>query len=68
MLARKSALRVGLTFNVRRIDSASDDVEAEFDPPHTIAAVAAAHECMIVTDNERDFAGLQIVNPMHGTR
>jgi D-alanine-D-alanine ligase len=41
---RKSALRVGLTFNVRRIDSASDDVEAEFDPPHTIAAVAAAIE------------------------
>jgi predicted nucleic acid-binding protein len=29
-----------------------------------IAAVAVAHECMIVTDNERDFAGLQIVNPM----
>jgi predicted nucleic acid-binding protein len=31
-----------------------------------IAAVAAAHECMIVTDNEKDFAGLQIVNPMRG--
>ena len=31
-----------------------------------IAAVAVAHECMIVTDNEKDFAGLQIVNPMRG--
>jgi hypothetical protein len=31
-----------------------------------IAAVAVAHECMIVTDNETDFAGIQIVNPMGG--
>jgi predicted nucleic acid-binding protein len=31
-----------------------------------IAAVAVTHECMIVTDNERDFSGLQIVNPMRG--
>jgi len=31
-----------------------------------IAAVAVAHECTIVTDNERDFAGLRIMNPMHG--
>lgn len=29
-----------------------------------IAAVAVVHKCMIVTDNEKDFAGLQIVNPM----
>lgn len=31
-----------------------------------IAAVAVAHECMIVTDNEKDFSGIQIVNPMGG--
>ncbi|MDC7742675.1 MULTISPECIES: type II toxin-antitoxin system VapC family toxin [Rhizobium] len=31
-----------------------------------IAAVAAANECVVVTDNEKDFAGLQIVNPIHG--
>jgi hypothetical protein len=31
-----------------------------------IAAVALAHECAIVTDNERDFVGLQILNPMRG--
>jgi predicted nucleic acid-binding protein len=31
-----------------------------------IAAVAAANECVVATDNERDFAGLQIVNPMRG--
>ena len=29
-----------------------------------IAAVAEAHECVIVTDNERDFGGLHIVNPI----
>ncbi|MBB3916575.1 hypothetical protein GGQ65_003877 [Rhizobium fabae] len=31
-----------------------------------IAAVASANECVVVTDNERDFAGLQIVNPIRG--
>lgn len=29
-----------------------------------IAAVAGANDCMVVTNNERDFAGLEIVNPM----
>ena len=29
-----------------------------------IAAVAGANGCVIVTDNERGFAGLQIVNPL----
>jgi predicted nucleic acid-binding protein len=32
-----------------------------------IAAVADANECVVATDNEKDFAGLQTVNPMHGT-
>lgn len=31
-----------------------------------IAAVAGANECLIVTDNDRDFAGLQVVNPIRG--
>lgn len=31
-----------------------------------IAAVAGANECVVVTDNEKDFAGLQIVNPIRG--
>lgn len=31
-----------------------------------IAAVAAANECVVVTDNEKDFAGLKILNPMRG--
>lgn len=31
-----------------------------------IAAVAGANECVVVTDNEKDFAGLQIVNPLRG--
>jgi predicted nucleic acid-binding protein len=29
-----------------------------------IAAVAEAHRCLIVTDNERDFVGLNYLNPM----
>lgn len=32
-----------------------------------IAAVAGANECIVVTDNEKDFAGLQTVNPLRGT-
>lgn len=31
-----------------------------------VAAVAGANECIVVTDNERDFAGIQIINPMRG--
>jgi toxin FitB len=29
-----------------------------------IAAVAEANGCIIVTDNEKDFAGIQILNPL----
>lgn len=29
-----------------------------------IAAIAIANTCTMVTDNERDFAGLMILNPM----
>jgi predicted nucleic acid-binding protein len=32
-----------------------------------IAAVAEAHECTLVTDNERDFAGVEIVNPVRAS-
>lgn len=31
-----------------------------------IAAVAEANVCVVVTDNERDFAGVEIINPMRG--
>ncbi|PWR24744.1 type II toxin-antitoxin system VapC family toxin [Zavarzinia aquatilis] len=31
-----------------------------------VAATAEAHSCVVVTDNERDFAGLAFVNPMRG--
>jgi predicted nucleic acid-binding protein len=31
-----------------------------------IAAVAGANECVVVTDNEKDFVGLKVVNPMRG--
>ncbi len=29
-----------------------------------IAAIAEAHDCTLVTDNEKDFAGVQILNPV----
>lgn len=29
-----------------------------------IAAVAGANGCIVVTDNEKDFAGIQFINPM----
>lgn len=31
-----------------------------------VAAVAGANRCIVATDNEKDFAGLQIVNPLRG--
>ena len=33
-----------------------------------IAAVAEANDCVVVTDNERDFAGLTIVNPLRSSQ
>ncbi len=32
-----------------------------------IAAVAGANECVVVTENEKDFAGIRIVNPTRGS-
>jgi predicted nucleic acid-binding protein len=29
-----------------------------------IAAVAEANDCVVVTDNEKDFTGLKLVNPL----
>ena len=29
-----------------------------------IAAIAEANDCIVVTDNEKDFAGIEIVNPL----
>ena len=31
-----------------------------------IAAVAAANDCVVVTDNEKDFAGIKVLNPVRG--
>lgn len=33
-----------------------------------IAAVALANGCVVVTDNERDFVGLDVLNPMRSGR
>lgn len=33
-----------------------------------VAAIAEANDCVIVTDNEKDFAGLLIVNPLRSAR
>jgi len=29
-----------------------------------VAAIAAANDCVVVTDDEKDFAGLEFVNPL----
>ena len=29
-----------------------------------VAAIADANDCIVVTDNERDFAGVEVVNPV----
>ena len=31
-----------------------------------IAAVAEANDCVVVTDNEKDFEGIDIINPLRG--
>ena len=31
-----------------------------------IAAVAEANSCVVVTDNEKEFAGIEVLNPMRG--
>lgn len=33
-----------------------------------IAAIAAANDCVVVTDNEKDFEGVEIINPLRLTR
>lgn len=40
----RTSLRVGLTYNIKRIDPTENDAEAEFDSPRTIEAIAAAIE------------------------
>jgi D-alanine--D-alanine ligase len=40
--AKRASLRVGFTFNKKRIDPAENDAEAEFDSPKTIQAIADA--------------------------
>lgn len=32
-----------------------------------IAAIAVANDCVVITDNERDFAGIEFINPIRGT-
>jgi predicted nucleic acid-binding protein len=31
-----------------------------------IAAIAESNDCTVVTDNEKDFAGIDIINPLRG--
>jgi toxin FitB len=33
-----------------------------------IAAVAEANGCVVVTDNQRDFTGINVVNPVRGSK
>ncbi len=43
---RASKIRVGLAYNLKRIDPRRDDAEAEYDSPTTVAAIRAALESM----------------------
>ena len=40
--AKRGALRVGFTYNVKRVEPTEHDAEAEFDSPKTIQAIASA--------------------------
>ena len=31
-----------------------------------VAAVAEANDCVVVTENEKDFAGVKLFNPLRG--
>ena len=31
-----------------------------------LAAVAEVYDCVVVTDNEKDFAGIRVINPLRG--
>jgi hypothetical protein len=33
-----------------------------------VAAVAEANDCILVTDNEKHFAGLKFINPMRAAK
>ena len=33
-----------------------------------LAAIAEAHDCILVTDNEKHFAGLKLINPMRSAK
>ena len=33
-----------------------------------VASIAEANNCIVVTDNERDFAGVMFINPMRAGR
>jgi predicted nucleic acid-binding protein len=33
-----------------------------------IASIATANDCIVVTDNEKDFADITIINPLRGHR
>jgi D-alanine-D-alanine ligase len=41
---KRAPLKIGFAFNMKRLDSASDDREAEYDSPRTIEAIAKAIE------------------------
>jgi D-alanine--D-alanine ligase len=42
--SRRTSLRVGLAFNMKRVAGGDDDREAEYDPPQTIEAITRAIE------------------------
>ena len=41
---------------------------ADFTLDTIIAAIAKANDCVVVTDNEKDFEGVEFINPMRTAR
>ena len=46
--------------------SASGKPRSGFDM--IVASIAEAQKCVVVTDNEKDFAGVEFLNPLRGVR
>ena len=61
--AGRWAFRLGGVFEYELLDGEATVTSRGESALDTIIATVA-HECMIVTGDEKDFSGLQIVNPM----
>lgn len=57
--------KAGLVWAERMADGKSNG-RPRSDLETNIVALAIANDCIVITDNERDFAGIDIVKPIWG--